>query len=330
MPLILAFVASAVLHVAAVTMPGWELPGSGDPAPAAITAELAPPKPAPVAAVAPVKPAPKPAPVRKVPRTERVAEIPAAAAPADPAVAPAAPDVAAAPVAAAEPGVAADPVVAPEAVAVAPPAPPWPRAGRVRYLVTWGDGGFIIGETVHEWRVDATRYSIRSVATPRGLAALRGKTRSQSSEGEVTAGGLRPSEFRDQREGRAAESAFFDWNEARLTFSAGRGESRIAEGTQDMVSVFYQLAWLAPRADVDMAVATASRLGRWKFEWLGEEKLEVAGVMLATLHLRTRAENDITEVWLALAHGGLPVKIRHVDRKGETFEQTADTLEIQG
>lgn len=319
MPLFIAFFASAVLHAAAVTMPGWELPGSADAEPAAIEAELMPPKPAPVAVAAPAKRPPKPAPVRKAPRTEPAAEVPVAAAlPAAAAAAPVAPEVAAAQVA------------APEPVVAAAPAPPWPRAGRVRYVVTWGDGGFIIGETVHEWRVDETRYSIRSVATPRGFAALRGKTRSQSSEGEVMAGGLRPREFRDQREGREAESAVFDWNEAKVSFSGGRGESRIADGTQDMVSVFYQLAWLAPREDVDMAVATASRLGRWKFEWLGEEQLEAAGATLSTLHLRTRADGDVTEVWLALAHGGLPVKIRHVDRKGDTFEQTADTLEIQG
>ncbi len=320
MPFLVALVASAVLHAAAITMPGWDLPGSADAEPAAIDAELVPQKPAPVAVAAPAKRPSKPAPVRKAPRIEPAAEVPVAAAPVAtaPVVSPIAPTVAEAPVA------------APEPVVTAPPAPPWPRAGRMRYLVTWGDGGFIIGETVHEWRIDEARYSIRSVATPRGLAALRGKTRSQSSEGEVTASGLRPSEFRDQREGREAESAVFDWSAGKVAFSGGRGESRIADGTQDMVSVFYQLAWLAPRADIDMAVATASRLGRWKFEWLGEERLEAAGATLSTLHLRTRADGDITEVWLAPAHGGLPVKIRHVDRKGETFEQTADTLEIQG
>lgn len=318
MPLLLAFVASALLHGAAITMPGWVLPGSVEPETAMIEAELAPPRPAPVAA-APTRKAPKPAPVRKAARAEPVPEAPAVAAPlAAPVEAPVAPPIAEAPAA------------VPEPVVVAPPAPPWPRAGRMRYRVTWGENGFIIGETVHEWRVEDTHYSIRSVATPRGLAALRGKTRAQSSEGEVTAAGLRPSEFRDQREGREAESASFDWNESKVVFSGGRGEGRLAEGTQDMVSVFYQLAWQAPRADVDMSVATASRLGRWKFEWLGEEQLEAAGATLSTLHLRTSADGGVTEVWLAPAHGGLPVKIRHVDRKGDTFEQTADTLETQG
>ena len=319
MPLLLALLASTAFHAAAITMPGWELPGLSEPEPAALEARLTPPKPGPVAAAAPAKRPPKVAPARKSAPAAPVPEL--AAAEAAPAPVPAPETVA---------PVAEAPVAPPTPPVAAAPAPPWPRAGRVRYLVTWGDNGFIVGETVHEWRVEDAHYTIRSVATPRGLAALRGKTRAQSSEGEVTAAGLRPLEFHDQREGREPESARFDWTEGKVAFSGGRGESLVAAGTQDLISVFYQLAWQAPRSDVEVAVVTASRLGRWKFEWLGEEALAAAGSTLATLHLRTRADGDVTDVWLAPAHGGLPVKIRHVDRKGNSFEQIADTLEIQG
>jgi hypothetical protein len=161
------------------------------------------------------------------------------------------------------------------------------------------------------------------------LAALRGRTRTQSSEGEVTAAGLRPREFRDQREGRDAEVATFDWLAGQVAYSGGRSPARLADGAQDMTSVFYQLAWLAPRQTVDLAVSTGSRLGHWTFEWVGEEKLELASASVATLHLRTRAEGDSTEVWLAPAYGGLPVKIRYVDRKGDAFEQTADPMDLK-
>lgn len=346
MPLAFALVMSALLHVATITMPGWELPGTAEPsAPPSVEARLLPPA-APVAArTAPTKP-------RAAPRALAAKPVPAAARETGASLsdaAPASPLVEATPThgepplpaTAAEPAVVAPTIAKPVAIEPAAPpsasattaqpvAPPWPLAGRVRYVVTYGDGGFVIGETVQEWRVDATAYSIRSVATPLGLAALRGKTRTQSSAGEVTAAGLRPREFRDQREGRPAESASFDWEQARVTFSGDKGEGRLTPGTQDMISVFYQLAWLAPRENIEMAVATAGRLGRWNFEWLGEETIAAAGALVATLHLRTRADGDLTEVWLAPAHGGLPVKIRHVDRKGDTFEQTADILEIQG
>lgn len=324
MPLLFALAVSAVLHAAAITAPGWDLPGMPEPEAVTIEAHLTPPRPTAVAAVVPVKRPPRAAPVRKAP------QVPVAASAAATGAAPVAGETPPVTEPAAEPAIEPPPAVIVEAPPAPPPAPPWPRAGRVRYVVTYGESGFIIGETVHEWRVDNGRYTIRSVATPRGLAALRGKTRSQSSEGEITAEGLRPHAFRDQREGRESEAAVFDWTQATVAFSGGRGESRVASGTQDMVSVFYQLAWQAPRENIDISVATASRVGRWKFEWVGEENVDIAGSSLSTLHLRTRADGDVTEVWLAPSRGGLPVKIRHVDRKGDTFEQTADLMEIQG
>lgn len=310
MPFAIALAVSVLLHGAAVVMPGWTLPGENEAEVQTLDARLAPaaPSPAPVHAARPkLKPKARPRPAHRAAAPEAPALAPIAAAAADPT-----------PVAVAS--------EAPAAVAP-PPAPPWPRQGRLRYVVKYGDGGFVIGETTQEWRVEEGRYSIRSVAEPKGLAALRGRTRTQSSEGEVTAAGLRPLEFRDQREGRDAEVASFGWPANQVSFSGGRAPARAVEGMQDMVSVFYQLAWLAPRQDVDIAVATGSRVGRWTFEWLGEEKLELAGGTVAALHLRTRSDGDTTEVWLAPAFGGLPVKIRYVDRKGDAFEQTADSPE---
>lgn len=306
MPFAIALAVSALLHATAIVMPGWALPGDEESEPQTIDAHLAPPP----QAVPVAKPKPRPRPARRVaPEAPRVADSAPAAAPTEGSTAES-----------------AAPEAAPVAPAiVAPPMPSWPPEGRVRYVVTYGDNGFIIGETIQEWRIADGRYVIRSVAEPRGLAALRGRTRTQSSEGEVTAAGLRPQEFRDQREGRDAETATFDWPAGQVKFSGGRSPAALAEGMQDMTSVFYQLAWLMPRANVDIAVSTGSRAGRWTFEWIGEETLELPTGSVTTLHLRTRSDGDTTEVWLAPAQGGLPVKIRYVDRKGDAFEQTASS-----
>lgn len=332
MPFALAFMVSVVMHAAAIVMPGWVLPGeAAEPQP--LEARLAPP--------------PRPAPVAKRPKPQRAKHVIPAAVAAEPAapVQPTPPESSSAavpePVAAMPPELAAPsaarapepapepvPEPAPEPEAAAPPAPPptapWPAVGQLRYVVKYGDGGFIIGETHQEWRIEGNRYSILSVAEPKGLAALRGSKRIQASSGEVTAAGLRPLDFRDQREGRDAEVASFDWTGAQVSFSGGRPSQPLTAGTQDMTSVFYQLAWLAPRQTVELAVATASRVGRWTFEWVGEEILELPNGNVTTLHLRTRAEGDSTDVWLAPAYGGLPIRIRYVDRKGDAFEQTAD------
>ena len=319
MPIALALAISALLHAAAVSMPSWDLADAAEPEPATLEAQLTPPpqKPAAPAEAAAVQRAK----AQRLPAPRRVTSAPTSATAAEPVLAAAA---------AAEPLSA--PAAAPAAAPALPPAPPvmpWARDGRIHFVVTYGDGGFVIGETTHEWHVDGDRYSIRSIAEPKGLAALRGKTRIQTSAGEVSAAGLRPTAFRDQREGRDEEGASLDWQAMRAVFSGGRGEAPLTAGTQDLVSVFYQLAWLAPRQTIDFAVATASRIGRWTFEWMGEESITAAGLTLSTLHFRTRADADTVEIWLAPAHDGLPVKIRYTDRRGDVFEQVADQLELK-
>lgn len=316
MPFAIALIVSAALHAAAISLPGWNLPGEAEPEPPAIEAHLAPP------------PQPQPAEPRR-PKAKPASRHQAPAAEALPSAAP----VASAPTTAAEaapqPPAVSD---APGAEAVAPappapPAPPWGGKSRVRFAVTYGEGGFVIGEAIQEWQAEAGHYKLSSAFEPRGLAALSGRTRTQVSEGEIAADGLRPGNFRDQREGREAETATFDWAAGKVAFSGGRGEAMLPAGAEDLLSVFYQLAWLAPRRNVTMNVATGSRLGRWTFDYLGEETLALPTGPTPALHLRTQADGDTTEVWLATARGGLPLKIRHTDRKGGVFEQVVSDME---
>lgn len=329
MPIAIALAISALLHATAISMPGWELPGLSDPEPAAIEAHLAPPSGQAPRARPNLRPSPRP---RKSPPAPQppvavsapeavasVAEVPATDAPAPMDEPPLARAI--------EAPAAGEPAAAPSP----PPAPPWAAGatmGRIRYLVYYGENGFMIGEAIHEWRADDGRYFLRSTAEPKGLAALRGKTRTQESEGDITPDGLRPRAFRDRREGREPETVSFDWENNRVAFAAGRGEGLLSPGAQDMLSVFYQLAWRVSGRTTEIPVATVSRVGRSTFERIGEETLELAIGTVTAVHLRARSgDTEATEVWLAPAHGGLPVKIRHTDRKGDIYDQVADKLE---
>ena len=53
---------------------------------------------------------------------------------------------------------------------------------------------------------------------------------------------------------------------------------------------------------------------------IGEEELETVAGAFKTLHVKVPTEHNTTELWLALDRGLLPIKIRHIDRKGETTE----------
>jgi hypothetical protein len=210
-----------------------------------------------------------------------------------------------------------------------------PRQGHIRFSISRGDQGFVVGQSVHRWSHDGKRYALSSLTETTGLAALFKPARVlQSSEGEIGSAGLRPSEFRTERNGIPGEAANFDWTGMKLKLSAGsQREVALAGGTQDMLSMFYQLGTAytaAPREPTVFMVATGRKFERYPFQALGEETLTTRQGEVRTVHLRTVAGIEAIDVWLGPDLRGLPVKIRYTDRQGETFEQTVDEIEFDG
>ena len=204
-----------------------------------------------------------------------------------------------------------------------------PGKGRVRYVITLGEGGLVVGQAVHTWEHDGFTYKLQSVTETSGLAAIFKPARVvQSSQGEVTADGLKPKEFRNERAG-GTDSASFDWARGVVAY-AGREEG-VAPGTQDMLSMFYQLVLLAAGggAAPDIAVATGRKLETYRFESLGEETVVLPAGERRALHWRTRSGKDTTDVWIAPDMRGLPLKVRFTDRKGDIFDQFVEGIDIQ-
>ncbi|MCX7149087.1 MAG: DUF3108 domain-containing protein [Rhodocyclales bacterium] len=324
MPLILALAASALIHAAALLGPGWELPGvnAADPPPT-IDAVLV--KPAVRAEAVPVaRPAPRPPADKPRPRPV-VAAAPTAAASPSPVVAAATPVET--PAVAVPPAPTLEPAPIPVPVRISLPA-----KGRMRYVITRGEGGFVVGQAVHTWEHDGFAYKLQSVTETTGLAAIFKPARVvQTSRGEVTADGLKPHEFRHERVG-GLDTANFDWSR-RVVAYAGREDS-VAAGAQDMLSMYYQVVLLAPAGGVlDIPIATGRKLENYRFETLGEEVVTLPARERRAMRVRIRSGNDTIELWLDVGKGadmrGLPLKIRFTDRKGEIFDQFADEIDIQ-
>jgi hypothetical protein len=143
---------SALIHVAALLGPGWTLPGTNEPEPpATIDAVLAKPAPrpeaAPVAKPAPKPPASRPAAASAAGACGRCAGIgtrwrAGGSAPRAPARSrrrrPSRP-------------------AAPSPVRIA-----LPGKGRVRYVITRGEGGFVVGQSVHSWEHDGLPTNCRA------------------------------------------------------------------------------------------------------------------------------------------------------------------------
>jgi hypothetical protein len=161
-----------------------------------------------------------------------------------------------------------------------------------------------------------------------GLAALLKTIRFENeSSGRLVAGGLQPELYRTRKNGQDAnENADFDWTAAAVHLSRGDKTESIVPGTQDILSLNYQLAYLPrPEAGASVGVVTGKKYSRYALDSLGEEELATPAGRFRTLHLRAMG-NDVTEIWIALDHHRLPVKIRFTDKKGDVYEQVATEI----
>lgn len=324
MPLALAVVASALLHAVAMLGPGWTLPHDEEHEPLQAVI-VAPPA---------AKPVPPPPEKRPPPRH---AAAPAATPPREAApVVPVAPPPEAASAAAANsvpPAIAPPPVAATPVPPPAPPAPVIALAGRgqARYVVTRGEGGFVVGQSLHSWEHDGQRYSLQSVTETTGLIAFfRSLRQSQSSRGEIGGDGLRPREYRNDN-GSRSDSASFDWEGGKLSY--GGREEALPAGTQDLLSMIYQLALLTPESgSLVLPIATGRKLERYTFTVLGTETLALAGRERRAVRVRTLNGGDAIDVWLPAEvreRRGLPLKIRISNRNGDIYDQTLDDPDLQ-
>ena len=211
---------------------------------------------------------------------------------------------------------------------VDPNALPIPASGEAQYKLRMG---LVSGELTLSWKFADGHYRLDSVAQGSGLFAVAGKF-IQASEGDVDTTGLRPLTFSMERRGKK-DIAVFNWSDNSVRFSGKNGErtEAAAPGTQDMLSLLFQLAFVPPLGDdLTMIVTNGRKLERYFFERAGNEVLNLEGGKFNTLKVakRRKGDEDGVEVWLALEHHYLPVKIRFTDKKGSVVEQSLMAIKV--
>ena len=230
---------------------------------------------------------------------------------------------------------------APEPAAAETPADnaiPLPELAEIRYALIKGREGFVVGKVQHTWKRDGTHYAIDQVAEASGIVSIFVSGRHvQISQGEITPQGLKPASYWVQR-GQSADktdSARFDWESLQLNFGTG-GDTRtvkLPDGTQDLLSFLYQLAYSPPQPGVStrLYITTGRKLDNYGYQSLGEETLETGLGPIKALHIgqvRQQGEES-TEIWLATEYHYLPVKIRFTDKQGGVMEQTVTAIKVQ-
>lgn len=203
------------------------------------------------------------------------------------------------------------------------PAHPLPRHAQLTFNAYKGTS-FKIGEARHRLDVgDDNNYTLQIGMNTTGIAKFfKTFELSQQSKGQVSALGLRPDEFSENKvtaKGKQALTASFDWNNRQLSFSAGNSIA-LPAGAQDILSVLYQFSQMdLTQASLMMHVSNGRKLENYQLEAGSEEAIDTPLGTLRALPLRKihAPGEEGFEIWLGLEYRLLPVMIRQIDRNGE-------------
>lgn len=219
--------------------------------------------------------------------------------------------------------------------AAALPSRALPGNGRLRFDVTKGESGFIVGRAEHAWTIAGERYELTSLIETTGIVALFADVRlGQMSTGRIDADGLHPDAFQDNRKDGRYRSEF-DRERGTLTLSNGTVVPLVA-GAQDILSMFYQFAlYPLDTPELSLMVTTGRKFERYVFRiepdvelWLNRATDDAP---IWTYHLSYRGrEAEGVDVWLARDMDRLPVKIRYTDRHGGVTEMVARDIDYSG
>lgn len=188
--------------------------------------------------------------------------------------------------------------------------------------------GQIVGEAQETLETKGKDYQIESKITPLGVVAIFVKeTFKQSSAGQLTAAGLRPTEYAYERSQNSDKNirARFDWNSKIATFEyEGKTETApLPPLLQDRLSLFYQFKyWPKNKTNLRIPMSNGKGISDYVIVKGAEETLKLpAGEFRATPYTRERtADDDGVSVWISPKYPA-PVKIVIDGRKGERTEQ---------
>jgi hypothetical protein len=308
---------------AAAPAPAVQAPATAGQAPsdraiatAAPTGPVVPPPPSQPAAPAPPASAAPPAPTAPQPAA------PAAPPPAAPgAQQPAAP-AAAAP---ARPARAAVQVVL-------------PRSARLVYasFATVRAGGFVLpvrGRTTTRWQFQDGHYQLNLSIDVINFV--------ETSQGLFDPDfGLEPERYSETRPHRPVSTTRFDWANHRVSFTDEPRQEPAEPGTQDRLSVQFQLSVLRQvypdlfvrGTVVPITLAGTRDISRWTFTVTGEDIVDSGLGHLPALRVlsnRTTASGDESlEVWISERLNWFPARIRMIDRNRNVLDFVLDEATI--
>jgi hypothetical protein len=329
--LLWAIAVSAILHLvlmfrAEIPLPDWAV--AHEPIEVALVAA---PKPQP--APEPPKPEPKPQP-KKVPKPPKPRPVAKPALPPPP-PAPAQPEPAVVAQQTSVPVAAAPEPDPPKAMEPLPPIPDEPAAvpkapKHVEIEFRGMNGSKGSGKQVFE-RGDDGRYTLSGEMSMPVFLFVSG-TLEQHSEGLITPQGLQPTSFRQKVTGNKPQTASFDWDKGKVVMDTGKRTDTVdlPPGTQDMLSFMYQFMFVPPLDEMRLTMVTGKKLKTYVYTFEGDEQLDTQMGKVHALHIsrNIRDGDEKTELWLAVDHRYLPVRIRRTEKDGASIDLVVTRLTL--
>ena len=206
------------------------------------------------------------------------------------------------------------------------PAPP--ERLEIAYDIT--RNGTLIAEALYVLEHDRRTYRITETAKGRGVLALLGTTR-RTSRGTVSAEGLRPLEFTDERTGRNTARASFDWRMNTVTLQY-KGEPRtepLPAHAHDRLAFVFDFAFAPPRRqEVAFDLFDGRGLSRQVYTSDGRERIKTAVGDFEALRFIKGKDEARTEIWLASELSYLPLRILVVEKDGTRFDQVTTKISL--
>ena len=219
--------------------------------------------------------------------------------------------------------------------AIAQASPPTPATVRAAYKVY--KAGIWIGTIEEHFIREGDNYRIVSETETAGPLSLFLRDRlTVTSEGTISAAGLRPDRYRFTRRDEQTKniSSLFEWDKHQIV-STHLGENEVFDlpaGTQDRISAMYQFMFNIPRtSEVSVWMTQGKKAELYHYRKIGEPVLTVNDESIPTVYYARNAKDGESRahLWLAKEKYYLPVKIRFEDPSGAALEQVLVSLHAE-
>jgi len=208
---------------------------------------------------------------------------------------------------------------------------------RVTIVFDVSRGNFSLGTGTEVLETNGRSYSIVSQTHPTGIVALIPKARiRRESRGMITAQGLRPQQFLDQRGKDEPAVAKFDWEKKLITFERGGSAPQseaLPNTAYDRLCIAYNFVFHQPQGDdFEFSMTDGKRLSDYRYMMVGKEILNTPMGKMQTVHWTKQREKDTdrgADLWLATDQYYLPVRIVFTDKDGSRYEQLAKQISYQ-